>query len=92
MDAETKRELDSLRSGYLTCAGEFSLAVAPATSTVVSRRGVSSTSVILTQAYSALASNADITRIVPTKDSFTVTHTASANVRTHKFFFPTKVG
>lgn len=91
-DPEIRKELDDLKQGATFAAGSFSLAVAPATSTVVTRRGVSSASVICTQAYSALASNSDITRIVPAKDSFTVTHSSSANARTHRYSFVTPIG
>lgn len=85
IDPEVKRELDDLKRGNSTRISTFDLAVSPATSTVVVRRGVSSTDLILTQAYSALAANSDITRIVPAKDSFTVYHAASANPRTHRY-------
>jgi hypothetical protein len=87
IDPETKRSLDDLAQGKITAAGEFTLALSPATSTVIVRRGVSATSVILTQALSANASNADITRIVPGKNTFTVHHAASANTRTHRYVF-----
>lgn len=87
--AETRRELDDLLTGRTTAARSFNLAVAPATSTTVTCLGMSSNSVVLTQAYSALASNADITRIVPAKDQFVVTHTASANARTHRYIWKT---
>lgn len=86
---EIQRWLDQLLTGWTTGAGSFDLTVTPATSTTVTRTGVSSNSVILTQAYSANASNADITKIVPAKDSFTVTHTASANTRTHRYIIKT---
>ena len=92
IDDEVRRELNSLKQGSTFAGGSFDLDVAPATSTVVSRRGVSSSSIIMTQAYSAAASNADITRIVPAKDSFTVTHSSSASARTHRYSFTTPIG
>lgn len=85
MDVQTKRELQDLRGGRIETAGSFDLAVAPATSTVITRNNISSTSVILSQAYSALASNADITRIVPGNGTFTVYHSSSASARTHRY-------
>lgn len=85
IDPEIKRELEDLKRGNSTRVSSVSLAVAPATTTTVSRRGVSSTDLILTQASSALASNSDITRIIPAKDSFVITHAASANARTFTY-------
>jgi len=92
IDPETKRSLDDLAQGKITAAGEFNLAASPAISTVVTRRGVSTGCVILTQAMSANASNADIVRIVPGKNVFTVHHTASVNPRTHRYVFFTDAG
>lgn len=90
-DPEVDRGLNDLLRGKTYAASAFNLAVAPATSTVVTKTGVSSNSVILTQAYSTNASNADITRIVPAKDSFTVYHSSSANTRTHRYIYLTGV-
>jgi hypothetical protein len=87
-DDNTRRAVDEILQGRTHAAAAFNLTTG-VTSTVVTRTGVSSNSVILTQAYSALASNADITRIVPAKDSFTVTHTNSGNARTHRYVFLT---
>ena len=84
-DPETKREISELLQGRTTAAGSFNLATGAATTTTVVKIGVSSNSVILTQAYSALASNADILRIVPAKEQFVVTHAASANARTFRY-------
>jgi len=86
---EIRRELSDLLQGRTTAARAFTLAVAPATTTTVPCVGVSSNSVVLTQAYSALASNADITRIVPDKDQFVVTHSSSADTRTHRYTWKT---
>lgn len=86
---QVQRYLHDLLTGRTTAARSFSLALNPATTTTVTCLGMSSNSVVLTQAYSALASNADITRIVPAKDQFVVTHTASANTRTHRYIWKT---
>lgn len=85
---EVRRELNDLLYGKSLAVGSFDLTTG-VTSTTVTRTGVSSNSVITTQAYSANASNADITRIVPAKDQFVVTHTNSALARTHRYFFVT---
>ena len=85
IDPETKRYLDDLLQGRTTALRTFDLTTGAATSTVVTCVGMSSNAVVTTQAYSALSSNADIVRIVPAKDQFTVTHTASANARTHRY-------
>jgi hypothetical protein len=85
IDPDVKRKLDDLEQGRTTAASSFALATGAATTTTVVKTGVSANSLILTQAYSALASNADILSIVPAKDQFVVTHTASANARTHRY-------
>jgi hypothetical protein len=84
-DDVARRAVNEILQGRTHAAGSFDLAVAPATTTTVARTGVSANSVILTQAYSAFASNADILSIVPAKDQFVVTHTISGNTRTHRF-------
>ncbi len=91
IDPEVRRDLDDIRQGRLWATGTVTLAAAPATTTTVSKTGVSSNSIVLTQAYSALASNADITNIVPSKDSFVITHSSSANTRTHRYVFFTGI-
>jgi hypothetical protein len=85
IDVDVKRKLDDLEQGRTTAASSFALATGAATTTTVVKTGVSSNSVIVTQPYSVLASSADIVRIVPAKDQFVVTHTASANARTHRY-------
>ena len=85
IEDETKREIDLLLQGRTMAARSFALATGAATTTTVVKTGVSSNSVILTMPYSALASKADIIRIVPAKDQFVVTHTASADERIHRY-------
>jgi len=88
IDPEIKRELDDLRRGTTTRIGTFTLAAAPATSTIVARKGVSSADLVQWMAWSANAVQGDITRVVPARDSFTVFHTASAATppRTYRYF------
>ena len=86
VDDENRRAVNEILQGRTHAASSFDLATG-VTSTVVTKTGVSSNSVILTMAYSALASQADIVRIVPAKDSFTVTHTNSGNARTHRYVY-----
>lgn len=89
MDQDTRREIDNLKQGTTFTGGEFTLAANPATSTVVTRTGVSTGCVIHFQGYSADAVNSHITRIVPAKGSFTVYHSASANTRTYRYTYQT---
>lgn len=92
IDKEVMRWLNDLLMGRSTACGEFTLVHdGVSTTTTVTRKGMSSNSVISTQALSALASNSDITRIVPAKDQFVVTHPASANIRTFRYSFLTGV-
>ncbi len=89
IDNETRRELDQLKAGTTFAAGSFDLNVS-STSTTVTRNGVSIGSVVHTTAYSSVAANADITRVVPFKGGFTVTHNSSSTAgRTHMFSFRT---
>ncbi len=87
MDDDVNRELIQLRMGRITSCGAFTLTNTATSTTVTPRAGiVSARSVILTQAFSASAANGDITRIVPAKDSFTVTHTdPGASTKTHRY-------
>lgn len=89
IDDDVRRELDSLKQGTTFTGGTFSLDVSPATSTVVTRQGVSTGSVVHFQGYSTDAVNSHITRIVPAKGSFTVYHSASVNTRTYRYTFQT---
>jgi flavoprotein len=84
-DDVARRAVNELLQGRTHAASSFALAVAPATTTTVVKIGISANSVILTTAYIALASQADILSIVPAKDRFVVTHTASADARTHHY-------
>lgn len=89
-DEEARRALNEILQGRTHSVGVFDLATGT-TTTTVTKTNISANSVILTMAYSALASQADITRIVPAKNSFVVTHTNSANARTHRYLCQTGV-
>jgi hypothetical protein len=84
-----RRELMMLKMGRVTCCGVFTLTSSSGnTSTTVSpdKGFVSARSVVHTQAFSANAANADIIRIIPAKDAFTVTHTdPGGSTKTHRF-------
>ena len=83
---DVARELQDLKDGRVQVTGSFSLtADGAATSTVVTRRVVSSTSVIVVMAYDAGAAAEGLPRIVPAKGSFTVHHTASVTARTYRY-------
>lgn len=89
IDQETRRELDALKGGTTFAASNLTLNVS-STSTIVTRTGVSGTSVIATQALSSNSANSDITRIVPAKGSFIVTHNSSSTAgRTFLYSFVT---
>ena len=92
MDADTKRGLDSLRQGFITSAGSFTLGASPATTTVVARLGINSTSVILCQAANTATSNSDITRIIPATDQFTVHHNNVTATRIFRYAWWTNAG
>jgi hypothetical protein len=84
--AEIDRQLKSLRRGFLSPVSEFTLAVAPATTTTVTSRGCSSGSVVLTMPMTANAAAAGVLRIVPGKEEFVVHHSSSAQVdRTFRY-------
>jgi hypothetical protein len=86
------REISRLYQGANNTVGSFAIDTG-ATSTVVTRRGVSSTSVILTMPASALANAAvDISYIEAAKDQFTVHHTNSADARTYRYVYFTPPG
>jgi hypothetical protein len=82
-DDVARRAVNELLQGRTHAASSFALAVAPATTTTVVKIGISANSVILTTAYIALTS------LVPAKDRFVVTHTASADARTHHYVWVT---
>jgi hypothetical protein len=65
---EVRRELIDLLRGRTFTASSFNLSVAPAVSTTISKELISSNSVILTQAFSALALQGDITSISRPRD------------------------
>ena len=89
--ADVRRELDEIKQGATYTGGTVTLNVS-STSTVVSRRGVSSGSVIHFMATGATASMADIVRIVASKDSFAITHTSStSSTRAFTFDFTTPI-
>lgn len=75
---EVRREINDLLKGKTYTAGEVTLDVSPATSTTVNKTGVSSNSVVQLTAHTN-AVQSDIIRVVPAKDLFVVTHTASAS-------------
>ncbi len=82
---QAQREFSAIYQGRIRTCGEFTL-TATATATAVTKLGVSTQSCIFTQAFSTNAANADITRIVPAKDAFTVYHTnPGAATKTHRF-------
>jgi hypothetical protein len=82
---EIRREIQDLKDGRLSVTGTFTLAVDPATSTLVTRRVVSSSSVVLPVPYDAAAAAEGIPRIVPAKGQFVVHHGASTSTRTYRY-------
>lgn len=75
---EVRRELNDLLKGKTYTGGQFTLDASPATSTTVNKTGVSSNSVVQLTAHTN-AQQSDIIRVIPAKDLFVVTHTASVS-------------
>lgn len=75
---DLRREFDNVYRGKTYTTGQFTLGVSPATSTTVNRLGVSTNSVVHLIAHTN-AQQSDIIRVIPAKDQFVVTHTASAS-------------
>ncbi len=88
---DTQRWLNDLLRGRSSAVGVFALISGTAVSTTVVRTGTAASSVVIPSAYAGLASNADITSIVPTRDAFTVFHSASVATRTFRYIFLTGV-
>ncbi len=91
IDAEVRRELDALKQGAIFAASTFTANVS-STTTVVTKRGVSSGSIINITAVNSNASNSDIVRVIAAKDSFTVTHNSSSvAARTYGYAYFTPI-
>lgn len=83
--ADVRRQLDYLIQGFTPMCGEFTLATS-GTTTTVSKRGVSASSCVTPVPFNDGARTEGNLKIVPTKDSFEVTHTVSASpARTYRY-------
>lgn len=89
MDNETRRYLDDILAGRVVTTGEFNLAASPATTTTVTRVGVSRNSIVNLMPYNSSATLSIIQNVVPANGSFVVNHTSSANTRTFRYSFVT---
>lgn len=84
------REVYDLGQGALDAVGAVTLAVAPATTTTVTHRGVSSDSTIHLMATNAAAATEGVGLLIaPTKGEFVITHSSSAGSRTYRYHFHT---
>ena len=85
--AEVWRELQDLYAGSITTVGEVSLDVAPATSTTVTRRGVSTNSIVVLSPTNAAAKTEGHPNVACTKGQFVLTHSSNASARTYRYIF-----
>lgn len=89
MDSEIRRYIDDILAGRTVTTGEFSLTASPATTTTVTRIGVSRNSVVHLTPHNSSASYSAIQNVVPANGSFVVNHTSSALTRTFRYSFVT---
>lgn len=89
MDSEVRRYIDDILAGRTVATGEFSLTASPATTTTVTRIGVSRNSIINLMPYNSSAALSIIQNVVPANGSFVVNHTSSALTRTFRYSFVT---
>lgn len=78
MDPNVRRHLQDLQAGRIGPIGDVTLEAAPATSTTVTTRSCSSTSLVLLMHNSGRAANQTVQYITPGDGSFVITHTAHA--------------
>lgn len=83
-------EIYDLFAGSLAAVGDVTLDVAPATTTTVTHRGVSTNSIVHLMAKNAAAATEGIgLAITPTKGQFVITHSSSAGSRQYRYHFHT---
>lgn len=81
---DLRREINEVKQGFCYVAGTCELSTS-STSTVISRRGVSTTSVISLTPYDPGARTEGIPQCVPATDTFRLTHTSTATARTYRY-------
>jgi hypothetical protein len=81
---EIRREIISLLRGTTYVAGTCTLATS-GTTTVITREGVSASSVVSLTPYDAGAAAEGTPRCVPANGSFTLTHTSTATARNYRY-------
>lgn len=85
---ETDRRFRDLYLGYTHMTGEVALATTPATTTTVSRKGLSSNGVPLlvpVDAGAAAEWGGTSLYVTPGTDQFVINHSASASTRTFRW-------
>lgn len=91
MDDETRRYIDDLLAWRTAVGGTVTLATS-GTTTTVTRKGVSSSSVVSLTPYDDGAKTEGIPKVVPTKGAFTITHTSTATARNYRYVIHTPQG
>jgi len=83
-EAALRRAINEVKQGATYVAGTCTLATS-GTSTVITRAGVSASSVISLTPYDAGARTEGIPQCVPANGSFTLTHSATATARNYRY-------
>lgn len=83
-DGDLRRLENEVKQGFCYVAGTCTLSTS-STSTVVSRRGVSATSVVSLTPFDAGARTEGVPQCVPATDSFRLTHTSTATARNYRY-------
>lgn len=91
IDSDVRREIDQLKQGFVFVAGTLSLASSPATTTTITRVGVSSGSIVSLTPYNSAAATAGIPQCVPANGSFVLSHSSSASTRTYRYVVHTLI-
>lgn len=85
MDPQIRRELEDLRAARIGTIGEVDLATQPDTSTTVTTRTCSESSVVRLTPLNGAAIIEGEPLVTPTKGSFTITHSPSFSTRTYRW-------
>jgi hypothetical protein len=92
IDPEVDRRLKDLQAGMIFTLFDVTLAVSPATTTTVTRRGISTSSIVIPTPTNAAARTEGVPQVAVARDQVTFTHSASASARTYRCIFFTDAG
>lgn len=81
---QLRRDIQDLKDGRIATVGEVAL-TSSATTTTVTRRVVSATSIVFLTPYDTGAASAGIPKVVPAKGSFVIHHANSTTTRTYRY-------